>query len=61
MTFGAAIVYIGGIHLQRQSNEQVVKNCTGIYKVVSSPTAFGPVKRCVSIVQVQGPSFPFKP
>jgi hypothetical protein len=61
MSTAAAIVYVGGIRLQEQSNAAAVKHCTGIYKVVSSSTAFGPVKRCVSIVQSDGPSLPLQP
>ena len=53
--------YIAGIKLQEQDNDARTKNCTGVYKVVSSPTAFGPAKRCVSIAQYNGPLFPLKP
>jgi hypothetical protein len=61
MSILAVSAYIAGIKLQEQDNDARTKNCTGIYKVVSFPTAFGPAKRCVSIVQFKGPSLPLKP
>jgi hypothetical protein len=61
MSVLAVSAYIAGIKLQEQDNDARTKNCTGVYKVVSSPTAFGPAKRCVSIVQSNGPSIPLKP
>lgn len=57
---GFTALYVVGLQMQRHENAVVTKRCTGIYTVYNIYTALGTAKKCVSRVQLDGPTVSLK-